>query len=535
MYFQFLIRYLLINFSNSEEEDMDFNVLRGQIVEDRDKVLFDEAVNCLNGNALRAAYITTWISTAESLKLKFYDMSSRDHEIKKKVIGKIEDLEQKQRPTDSFLIRSAKDFGLISAEQSKKLEHMKDMRGVYAHPLNAAPSDSEVELAIELSVNIVLSQPALLKHAFVQSLVTSIFENHHYLDDSTETVQKAAISTLNHVHSSVFPYFFKLLIENLNKVSKDFTKDLFERRGSVFLDMLLKCSLKNFSTESWSLEGLLHKYPSIITKVFVKEDYWTHLNDILKDAMIGHLIEPIGDDGEVETPSLENLTSVLNLYNQDLLNERHVERFKSAVEKLYISKKVSIGIPLEWYQAELISDLKTSNWYAQNPVIEAIQSLGVEKINTLDSEFLIELGRNILQAADGQARDAISFVSSLYKSEFKSSPYLVEGIFLETFINENKRFRFKRYRKPALSAVLCVNEQETDKIIDKAIMLLKDCSLRGWFNEETFEEYLEYLDEILNFKKLKGLKKEAFEKFNLVFKETCDRFKQEEEEEELEV
>ncbi|MGN8844765.1 hypothetical protein ACTNDN_18330 [Niallia sp. HCP3S3_B10] len=63
---------------------MDFNILKGKIVEDRDIILFDETVACLNGNALRAAYITNWISIAESLKFKFYDMSSRDHEIQKK-------------------------------------------------------------------------------------------------------------------------------------------------------------------------------------------------------------------------------------------------------------------------------------------------------------------------------------------------------------------------------------------------------------------------------------------------------------------
>lgn len=511
---------------------MDFDMLRSKIVEERDTILFDEAVICLNGGALRAAYITTWIATAESLKFKFYDMSSRDHEIKKKVISSIEDFEQKQKPTDSLLIRSAEDFGLITSEQRLKLEHMKSMRGVYAHPLSTAPSKNEVRLAIELSVNIVLSQPALLKHAFVSSLVTSIFENHHYLDDSTETVQNAATSTLNHIHPAVFSYFFKLLIENLNKISGDITKELFERRGSVFLDVLLKNPNNNFSDDLWQIDVLLHKYPLIITKVFVKKDYWSLLDESIKDSILGHLIEPIGKDGTFKTPSIDSLTSVLNLYNEDSLNDRHIERFKTALEKCSVTRKLSVGIPLEWYQEEFISDLKSSNWYAQNPVVEAIMTLGVEKINTLDSEYLIELGRNILQAADGGAREAEAFVSSLYNNEFKKSPYLVEGIFLETFINEDKRFRFKKYRLASLKAVLNAGEQETERIINNAIALLDGCSQKSWlFQEKTFEEYLEFLDKLIGDERLQGVRRESIEKFNKMFKETRDRFKKEEEEE----
>lgn len=512
---------------------MNVNNLRNKIVEERDKVLFDEAVTCLKGGALRAAYITTWISTAESLKLKFYDMSSRDHEIKRKVISKIEDLEQKQRPTDSLLIRSAKDFGLISAEQSLKLEHMKSMRGVYAHPLSAAPTESEVRLAIELSVDIVLSQPALLKHAFVSSLITSIFENHHYLDDSTETIQNSATITLNHIHPSTFSYFFKLLIENLHKISNDFTKGLFERRGSIYLDILLGNPNNKFSTDSWQIAVLLRKYPLIMTKVFVKKEYWNLLDENMKDSMLGHLIEPVGDDGDLEVASRENLINVLNLYNENSLNDRHIQRFKAALDKCSLTRKRLVGIPIEWYQEEFISDLKSSNWYSQNPVVEAVIALGIEEINSLDSGFLVNLGRNILQAADGGAREAEAFVSSLYKNEFKESPYLVEGIFLETFINENKKFRFKRYLHEALKAVVISEEQETERIINNAIALLDGCSIKNWWllQEGKFDKYLEFLSSILEEQILQGKRKESLEKFSKFIQDTKDRFKKEEEEE----
>ena len=510
---------------------MDCNILRDKIVEERDKVLFDEAVACLEGGALRAAYITTWISIAESLKLKFLDMSSRDHEIKKKVISKIEDLEQKQRPTDSLLIRSAKDFGLISAEQTLKLEHIKSMRGVYAHPLSAAPTENEVRLAIELSVDIVLSQPALLKHAFVSSLTTSIFENHHYLDDSAETIRNMATSTLNHIHPSAFSHFFKLLIENLDKISNDFTKGVFERRGSIFLDVLLGNSHNNFSTDSWKIGTLLHKYPLIMTKVFAKKDYWNLLDENMKDSMLGHLIEPIGEDGNFGVASVENLTNVLKLYNENLLTSRHIERFEIALDKCSLTTKGLVGVPLDWYKEEFITGLKSSNWYAQNPVVQAINSLGIEKINTLDADFLVNLGRNILQAADGGAREAEYFVASVYDNDFKMSPYLVEGIFLETFINENKKFRFKSHRNDALKAVISCEERETERILDNAIALLDGCSQGKWWilEEEKYNSYLEFLNKILENQIIQGKRRESLEEFRHALKGVEEKFKKEDE------
>lgn len=474
---------------------MDFSILRNKIVEERDTILFDEAVSCLKGNALRAAYITNWISLAESLKFKFYDMSSKDNEIQKKVIGKIEDLESKERPTDSLLIRSAEEHGLITKEQKLKLEHFKTMRGVYAHPLSSAPSKHEVELAIELGVNIVLSQPPLLKHAFLQNLVLSIFEKHHYLDNNMEKITKFAESTLNHISPVVFPYFFKLLIQNLARISDDLTKELFVKRGEVFLDVLLKKSLgDDFLTEAWKVDELLHDHSSIVSNTLINEQFWPFVNEIVKDSVVGYLIEPI-KDGKIQKPSIVNIEKMLNLFHLDMLTERHMERLKIALEKCSLNSKLLAGVPLEWYQEEFITDLKTHNWYAQNPVIDTIEALGCEKINDLDQDYLIELGRNILQAADGGARDAVAFVSSLKKVKWSS--YLIEGVFLETFINNENKLRFKKLFKSAFIAVLLLDKQERERIFIGAIEVLKHTTPKGWVSEKSFEKHIQILQEII--------------------------------------
>jgi hypothetical protein len=507
---------------------MDYSLLRDRIVEERDKVLFDESVSCFHSNALRAAYITNWINIAESLKFKFYDMASRDHEINKKVISKIEDLEEKERPTDSLLIRAADEFGLITKEQKLKLEHFKTMRGVYAHPLSKAPSPNEVELAIELGVDIVLGQPALLKHAFVKELTTSIFEKHHYLDDNEEKIISAAENTINHINPVVFPYFFKLLIQNLDRISGDPTKDRFKKRGALFLEVLLNESVDTFSIESWKIVELLHVYPSIISDIFVDNHLWSIVREDVQDSILGYLIEPIKDE-EIQSPSIENIKKILTLYNLDLLTERHIERFKTALDRCSVTKKMLADIPIGWYQNELITDLQSSNWYAQNPVIELIENLGPDNINPLGNEYLLELGRNVLQAADGGARRAEDFVTSLFKSSQNWSPYFIEGIFLETFINHKNKLRFKKYYRSGLKAVINLDKAERERIINSGIELLEQSSPKTWIREKAFEEYITYLKDGID--RLSGDKKEVLEKFKNVMEKTRDRIIAEDDEE----
>jgi hypothetical protein len=60
----------------------------------------------------------------------------------------------------------------------------------------------------------------------------------------------------------------------------------------------------------------------------------------------------------------------------------------------------------------IISDLKSYNWYTQNPTILKLKSVNVNKL-AIDSLFVI--GRNIYQAACGSSGEAQVFISSFMK------------------------------------------------------------------------------------------------------------------------
>ena len=73
--------------------------LKSHIVNKDDILLFSEATRCLVSGANRAAYITTWICAAASIRSKLEILEARDSHIGKK-LGTIEDAERKGQPID---------------------------------------------------------------------------------------------------------------------------------------------------------------------------------------------------------------------------------------------------------------------------------------------------------------------------------------------------------------------------------------------------------------------------------------------------
>ena len=101
---------------------------------------------------------------------------------------------------------------------------------------------------------------------------------------------------------------------------------------------------------------------------------------------------------------------------------------------------------------EIITQLKTYNWYVQNPAIDKIiktQKLNVQ--NTIENRSSIfVLGRNIVQAAEGSSGNAIMFMEniSIYIKEwadvFKQA--IIDGMLFEVFFNSEGKIRSNEFK-----------------------------------------------------------------------------------------
>ncbi|KTB79742.1 caspase family protein [Pseudomonas syringae] len=91
---------------------------------------------------------------------------------------------------------------------------------------------------------------------------------------------------------------------------------------------------------------------------------------------------------------------------------------------------------------ECIRDLKSSNWYTQNP---AIAKLTKQKLESTDTSTLFVLGRNIYQAACGSANDATSFIVDFHSKTADLSPEnrkaILDGMLFEVFFNSKGEIR----------------------------------------------------------------------------------------------
>jgi len=481
--------------------------LRKRIVSNEDKILFDEVKSCLLTGAYRSAYIVNWICIAESLKRKFKEMAVRDSEIGK-LVGKIIRREEAEKPTDKILMKSALEYGLINKDQYLKLDNIRTMRGLYAHPTGASPKFEEVLSTIVIAVDTILCQYALLRHGYVKGLVTRLFEERHFLDDLREKIEAFAKGVVNRVHKSVYPYLLELIVENLDPLIDDADLNLFRERGIIFTTTFFEEAKVDMKGENWGISELVLKHPNTATLLFSEPSLWIHLSDRVKDIIIGNLLEPKREE-TITNPTVENIVRICTLRDKGLLSTRHLERFNIAMKKIPCLDLAKAGIPLSEYITEAIDDLSSHNWYRQNPAIEAIKLAGSNQCKSLSKETQEELGRNILQAAEGDAGKVVEFVIDLSLKKHNWSEDFIKGIVLETMVNENYQLRFKKKcLKKALFSMLTLPIKSTINIINEVVNNIHASTLKyPTIKKEEFEQVISIISNVNSEVDIKNIKK----------------------------
>lgn len=109
-------------------------------------------------------------------------------------------------------------------------------------------------------------------------------------------------------------------------------------------------------------------------------------------------------------------------------------------DRMFLSKGTAID--------NIITDLASTNWNAQNPAMDRFNALNPTQINK-DEQFII--GRNILQSA-GYAHNSTNFMDNLGTNLFKynnnGENHLLNGMLFEIYFDNNGDFRrgnFKNY------------------------------------------------------------------------------------------
>ena len=111
---------------------------------------------------------------------------------------------------------------------------------------------------------------------------------------------------------------------------------------------------------------------------------------------------------------------------------------------------VSSGSEIE----KIIEELGSHDWYSQNPAVEKTYYL---KPENEDKNLLFLLGRNLLQAATGGARKAISYIQNLEEIKrfnISEENHLLNGLLFEIYFDSDGKFRIDGFKALYIEEVL---------------------------------------------------------------------------------
>lgn len=109
---------------------------------------------------------------------------------------------------------------------------------------------------------------------------------------------------------------------------------------------------------------------------------------------------------------------------------------------------------------EIIEDLKSFNWYTQNSAIEELKRVD---LTNLSADVLFVLGRNIYQAACGEAYSAQDFILELNEimSSFEPAKvHLLNGMAYEIYFNHENKIRDDFKDKFAIRIISLLEQKE---------------------------------------------------------------------------
>ncbi|MDX6707615.1 MAG: hypothetical protein QOK16_3157 [Solirubrobacteraceae bacterium] len=435
------------------------------VIDQQDRELMREASACLSAGAHRAAYITVWLACAESIRRKFTEAAVRDGRAAG-VVREIQRREAQHKAVDRLLIDKALEYGFISDAEAMRLCHIYENRNVFGHPYEERPSDQLVITAACEAVDIVLGRPVALREGYLTDQAGRITTDRTFLFDDAQVVEQYA--RLVHSRSAVDrrTYFIAKLLDGFDGVFADHSLEVLQRRGIWFLRAFLLADPTIF--DSWDPAEHLPDHQTSLPGILAHPELFGLVSEHGRDIVVNVLVQQTSND-----PSYLRLLEDLRAKN--LLLDRHKLMLRELIDRAPLSQLASSGLSLSVWWQRIVAQLKSHTWDIQNDAMLTLSRVGREAILQLGYDVQQELGRNLTQAAEGDAYRAVNFVGRMGVSGDPWSVPLVRGIVLEAFAHEDGTLRLKmRQLRSILRTLSAVPEDHRNAIIDAVSAALRD-------------------------------------------------------------
>ena len=428
------------------------------VLEEQDKVLLREASECLRAGAGRAAYITVWLATAEALRRKFVLAQTFDGQAGQ-IVGQIQQREAAHKAIDSLLIEKARDYGFVSDAEAQRLRHLYENRNIYGHPYEQSPSDAAVVAAAADAVEVVLGRDVRLRHGYLDRQVSRLTGDTTFLADDPTAVEAFAKQVHRRSGSDLHMWFVRKILTALAPIFADPSQDLLQRRGVQFLRAFLLADPTVF--EDWEAADDLPDHPDVLPGALADGDLFGRISNHAQDIVVNVLAQRAPADPAFLGP-------LWQLRQDGVLAARHLEQVDAILETLPLNRMAGRGLPLTAYWTKVVAGLASHSWDPQNAAISALRNAGPEQVAELDAEAQEELGRQIMQAAEGTAWRATNLLGELGTASPPWPGKLVEGAAVEPFLAVDGRVRLKpREAARALRGLTGLDPTHRDVVIDR--------------------------------------------------------------------
>jgi hypothetical protein len=220
----------------------------------------------------------------------------------------------------------------------------------------------------------------------------------------------------------------------LDGVFADPGSDLLQRRGVWFLRRFLTAEPVIF--DEWDTTEDLPDHPTVLPGLLAVKELFELVTDHARDIIVNVLCQAAASDPR-------NLELIWGLKEDDALEERHDQQFTITIDGLPLARLTGSGLPLRAYWRRVVDRLRSHSWDPQNAAIGVLRAAGPEQVAQLDPAAQEELGRNIMQAAEGNAWSARNLLGELSMSGSHWPAELLMGVAVEPFLAVDGQIRLK--------------------------------------------------------------------------------------------
>ena len=471
---------------------MDYNECIQKISNKEDKILFEECLKIVECAQYRAAYILIWIACVESIIRRFKDIMQFDNEAGK-IYGKITKIEEGRQATDKNVILYAKNYGFIDDIEHAKLLNIYQLRCIFVHPYNQSPSKEELDAAISNIVDIILAKPLLLTRGYISRELEKLTTKKEYIGDYSDAIISYAEEFYQKIDKTLLEFFIRKYWKELETfIYKPEQKILLSRGLLITKYLLSKYGQDLIRTSSFHEIVLANDFVPLY--VLTESELYSKLNKKTKDTIVANAINS-------EQYKYYKIKLLEPLFRNELLSQENKTLVKNCLSTLTIEEADKSNFPLYFVYDQIITKLKSYNWYEQSPAIKFIRKKPISELYNLPEKQQEILGRNILQVANGNEKEANNYLDEIKNNPNNYPVSYIKGIIFEIFINEENLIRYKEGKiKEIIEIIEKLNNESLEAIINELLRLLENGN---------YKYCIDNYDDIINSKSLKNCLKFA--------------------------